>query len=70
MTTCNIKPAPEWIRKHKRFRPMHPPIFTDIGPGGVTLADIELARELFEILDDDSKDWYRRSASKYFGDID
>ena len=60
MTTCNVKPAPEWIRKHKIFRPMHPPIFTDIGQDGVTPADIELARELFKILDEESKDWYGR----------
>lgn len=59
--TVTIKPMPEAYRKiSKKFRPGTPPVFTDIGPGGVTPEDIELAKELFKILDDESKDWYGR----------
>lgn len=59
MTTVCIKPMPESYRKiSKKYRPGHPPPFQDIGPGGVTAADRELARELFLILDEESKEWY------------
>lgn len=34
---------------------MTPPIFTD---GPATEEDVELARELFEALDEESKEWY------------
>lgn len=63
MTEINIKPMPESYRKiSKKFRPGHPPlsIFTDCGPGGPTPEEIELARELFKLLDDESKDWWGR----------
>lgn len=62
MTTVHVKPMPEAIRriKNKIFRPMHPPVFMEIGPGGVTPQDTELARELFKILDEESQDWYGR----------
>lgn len=63
MTTVTIRPMPEAIRKiPKKWRPQRPPnfAFTDIGPGGLTEEDIELARELFKLLDDESKDWYGR----------
>jgi len=42
----------------KKLRPQHPPIFQ--GTGESTLEDIELARELFRLLDDESKEWYGR----------
>jgi hypothetical protein len=63
MTVINIKPMPESYRKiSKKFRPMRPPIsiFENCGPDGPTPEDIELARELFKLLDEDSKDWYGR----------
>ena len=60
MTIINIKPMPENIRKiPKKYRPTHPPIFTDYDK--VTLQDIELARELFKLLDQESQDWYGRN---------
>jgi len=58
MSVC-IRPLPESYRKiSPRLRPVHPPIFQDCGPGGPSKADIALARELFELLDDESKEWY------------
>ena len=62
MTTICIKPMPESYKtiKKKIYRPQHPPPFQDIGPDGVTPEDVELARELFKILDEESKDWYGR----------
>ena len=70
MTICTVKPMPEAYRRIKKkiYRPMHPPIFLDIDPGGLTAEDWELARELFSILDEESKEWYRRSGC--FKDID
>jgi hypothetical protein len=60
MTTINIKPMPESYRTiSKKYRPTHPPIFTDSDK--VTLQDIELARELFKLLDQESQDWYGRN---------
>lgn len=60
MTTINIKPMPESYRTiSKKYRPTHPPIFTDYDK--VTLQDIELARELFKLLDQESQDWYGRN---------
>jgi len=43
----------------KKYRPQHPPIFPDCGPEGPTESEKALARELFQLLDDESKDWYR-----------
>lgn len=63
MTTINIKPMPEKIRAiPKKWRPMREPIptFTDCRQGEPTDEDIELARELFKLLDEESKDWYGR----------
>ena len=61
MTTISIKPMPEIYKKYsKKFMPQHPPIFTDCGQDGPTPEEIEMARELFKILDDESKDWYGR----------
>ena len=68
MTICTIKPMPESYRKiSKKFRPQHPPIFMDIGPNGLTPEDMELARELFKLLDEESKDWYGRHGT--FADL-
>lgn len=62
MTTINIKPMPESYRTiSKKYRPIHPPIFTEPGPGGPTPEEIELARELFKLLDQESQDWYGRN---------
>ena len=66
----SIKPMPENFRKiPAKWLPMCPPIFKNCGKSGPTKADIELARELFKILDEQSKDWYRRNNPKLFGDI-
>lgn len=55
--TVNVKPMPEKIRTiPKKWRPQPPPLF--FGEG--TPEDVELARELFKLLDDESKDWYGR----------
>lgn len=65
-----IKPMPEKFRSiPKKWLPGIPPIFPNCGKSGPSQADINLARELFKILDDDSKDWYRRGSPKLFGDI-
>lgn len=66
--TVTIKPMPEWCRKLKKFRPFPPPVFTNCGESGPSQEDIELARELFKILDEESKDWYRLVG--IFKDID
>lgn len=56
MKTVNIVPLPAWARA-TRFRPQHPPVFPD---GPPTPEERELARELFQALDADSQEWYRR----------
>lgn len=59
MTTVEIKPVPEWMRKTPvKWWPLPPPIFLDCPPSD---DDIELARELFEALDPESQTWYRRA---------
>lgn len=65
MGTVNIQPMPMSYRELKRFRPMPPPIFPD---GPPTDDDIELARELFQALDPESQEWYRRGGSRVFDD--
>jgi len=63
MTTINILPMPENIRKiPKKWRPQHPPvkIFENCGPDGPTPEEIEEAREIFNLLDEESKDWWGR----------
>ncbi len=53
----SIRPMPESYRKiSKKFRPGHPPVFT--GAGEITPEDVELAIELFKLLDKESQDWY------------
>jgi hypothetical protein len=62
MTVCTIRPMSEANRKcSKKFRHQPPPIFMDIDAGGVTKEDIEEAKELFKILDPESRDWYGRT---------
>ena len=59
--SVTIKPMPESYRKiPKKFRPQHPPIFIECGESGPLPEEIELARELFKILDQESQDWYGR----------
>lgn len=63
MTTINIGPMPENIRKiPKKWRPQHPPIsiFENCWPNRPTDDEIEEARELFKLLDEESKDWWGR----------
>jgi len=59
MTVVNVKPMPDFYRKIKKvFWPGHPPLFTDVGPEGISNDDIELACELFGLLDQESQSWY------------
>jgi hypothetical protein len=59
--TVTIKPMPDFYRHiSKRWRPQHPPIFTDCGKSGPSQEERELARELFKILDAESQEWYGR----------
>lgn len=68
--TVSIIPMPEKFRNiPEKFRPIHPPIFTDCGPGGPTDDDKALARELFKALDAESQDWYLRNCPRLFEDI-
>lgn len=55
MSTVEIQPMPEGVRKARRFRPNHPPIFSD---GNPTPANRELAMALWRELDAESKRWY------------
>lgn len=61
MTTVNIQPLPAWARD-TRFKPMHPPIFSD---GDPSPADRALAQELFEALDAESQRWYSSSGALF-----
>lgn len=55
MADVHIAPLPQLYRQiPAKFRPSHPPIF-DADP---TPEDIALARELFALLDEESRDWY------------
>jgi hypothetical protein len=59
MAKVSIKPMPEKYRSiSKKYRPRHPPIFQDCGPDGPSESDVALARELYQLLDEESKDWY------------
>ena len=60
--SVDIKPMPEWCRNiAKKFRPQHPPLHLECGEDGKPLpGEIEEARELFKILDEESKEWYGR----------
>ena len=61
MSTVNIRPLTPGLRAIPvRWRPQFPPIFPD---GLPTSADIELARELYLLLDDESRRWYGRCRS-------
>ena len=63
MATVNVRPMPEGYHKiSMRLRPGIPPIFPD---GLPTPADLELAKDLFRALDDESKAWYRRNSSLF-----
>jgi hypothetical protein len=65
-----IKPIPEKYRSiPKKWRPGIPPVFPNCRKSGPTPAEIALARELFGILDEESKDWYRSASPGLFGDI-
>ncbi len=67
MGYVQISPMPQKYRGiPKRLRPVHPPIFVDYGPNEVrTEEDIKLAKELFELLDEESKEWYRKYGSLF-----
>lgn len=54
--TVEVNPMPTAYRSiSKKFRPMPPPVFPD---GQPTADEITLARELFELLDTESREWY------------
>ena len=58
MSTVNVTPLSPALRATPaRYRPGFPPLFPD---GDPTPADIELARDLFLLLDAASKAWYSR----------
>lgn len=53
----NVKPIPERFRKiSKKYRPLPAPIFQ--GDGFPSRKDIKLAKELLDILDNESMEWY------------
>jgi hypothetical protein len=67
MATVHIEPMPVAYRHlSPEYRPGCPPIFPD---GDPTRADVALAHELYEALDDESKAWYRRANPRVFGDL-
>lgn len=56
MATVKIKPMPvSWRKIPARLRPNHPPIFEG---GEPTQEDVDLAIDLFELLDPESQEWY------------
>lgn len=56
MRTVTVRPLTEAERKiSPLYRPRHPPIFPQ---GNPTPAERELARELFKLLDAESRRWY------------
>lgn len=58
----SITPLPAWARKlDPRLRPMHPPIFPD---GEPEQADLELALELIEALDEESRAHYGHAEAR------
>ncbi len=66
MAIVSVEPLPVRYRKiPARLRPGTPPIFPD--DEEPTQADIDLARELFQALDGDSQDWYRRQTRLFDG---
>lgn len=68
MSEVSIQPLPVAFHKvPKRLWMSCPPIFP--GADVVTPADISLARELFQCLDDLSKDWYRRDHPRIFNGL-
>jgi len=70
MTIIHVKPMPEVYKKFSmKFRPGIPPIFKDFETTGITDDDRQLARDLFQLLDDDSKQWYgNRGPGQLFED--
>ena len=66
MAKVTIKPIPERYLKHpRRLWPGTPPIFTlEPGETDPSEQDIQLARELFKLLDDNSKWWYTRGRTR------
>lgn len=62
MTEVCIVPLPEKYRKiTPLYWPRTRPIFTDIDECGIIESDRNLARELFQLLDEESKSWYSRT---------
>ncbi len=62
MMNVVVRPIPESYRRiPPKYRPTHPPIFPDSGPEGPSDADKELARELYLLLDEESRAWYGRN---------
>ena len=70
MTEVVINPMPERFKKTPMlYRPRTHPIFYNIDPGGIIEKDRQLARELFLLLDDESKAWYLYNHKILFGNL-
>ncbi|RJR40794.1 MAG: hypothetical protein C4576_19715 [Desulfobacteraceae bacterium] len=71
MTEINIRPMPRsYLKIPMRLRPCIPPFYLDIPPEGVSREDRELAYELFQALDPESKAWYRYNRPSLFADLE
>lgn len=67
MRDVTIKPLGELLRapRFAKWRPRPAPIFMGY-TSPATADEIALARELFGLLDEASKDWYRKSHGELF----
>ena len=65
-----VRPMPEKYRNiPELYRPRPGPIFRDFGPKGPSPEDRALARELFGLLDPESKRWYQETGMQIFKDL-
>jgi hypothetical protein len=66
--SVHIKKLSEFYHRFSpKFWPGIPPIFPNCGESGPSPEDIEEARELFKLLDPESKSWYRRHSRIFDG---
>jgi hypothetical protein len=64
MGAVHLKPMPESIRRlPKRLRPRPAPIFPGCPLEGPSEEDKARARVVWDLLDDETKDWYGRNRS-------
>ena len=65
----SLKPISKNCLKYSlKLRPGPPPPFRNC-EGGATEEDRRIARDLFQALDEDSKEWYRFNCKRLFGDL-